>query len=114
MISTDNICDSINTDPRGIPVRFGDLPACLNIKNYELGYENIDLNNDGLLDIRFSGWRMQYCPEKDWDLVSRTEQDTLIDSIPIIMDFIAYQNRAKQYRWRYLDRNCGTKLSTWD
>ena len=112
IMNTKNICDSISAASKGIPIQFPNTNGCLQIKNNKLDYQNIDLNNDGLLDIRFSGWRMQYCPEKHWDLASRTEQDTLIDSIPIIVDFIAYQNRAKQYRWRYVDRNCGTKLTT--
>jgi hypothetical protein len=56
---------------------------------------------------------MQYCEEKYWNLATRSEEDSiLLDSVPVIIDFIAYQNRAKQYRWRYVDRNCGIKLIT--
>lgn len=54
------ILNSLDYCENGIPV-FNNSTDCISYKPFMLDYKNIDMNNDGILDVNFSGEVASYC-----------------------------------------------------
>ena len=54
------ILNSLDYCEDGIPV-FNNSTDCISYKPFMLDYKNIDMNNDGILDVNFSGEIASYC-----------------------------------------------------
>jgi hypothetical protein len=54
------ILNSLDYCEDGIPV-FNNSTDCISYKPFMLDYKNIDMNNDGILDVNFSGEVASYC-----------------------------------------------------
>ena len=64
---------------------------CVNFKNSNLELKNIDLNNDGFLDLLFEGIEYHYC--KGYES-RNTEVKFPIDSVSITIKYICdYKNK---------------------
>jgi hypothetical protein len=54
------IVNSLNYCENGVPV-FNNSTDCKSYKPFMLTFKNIDIDNDGILDINFSGEVASYC-----------------------------------------------------
>jgi len=67
---------------------------CKGFKNNELKLKNIDLNNDGFIDLFFEGKKYNYCK----GFASRTKNDTIVqDSVPVIYKYYLHKSKNKFY-----------------
>lgn len=85
----------------GIPVE-NQSNDCISYKGFKLTFKNIDLNNDGLLDIEFHGTVLEFCEKLETNQGRLDVKPKKI--VGVDFRFIA-QNKMGGVTWRLIDKS---------
>jgi len=99
--SLDSLCNN------GIPVYNSSLD-CMSYKPFALELKNIDVNNDGLLDLLFSGKALFFC--EGLEIGYGREDRKPINELDLNIQFLAYRGK-KDIHWRISDTTLCNQLN---